>query len=77
MAFPFPQGAFLVVIFSFFVGNGIGPLGTIPDLLEISLIESHKVFRAPMSMLASFILAIAIFLKKDEDIKSFRKSEST
>ena len=60
VAVPSPQGDFLVVTFSFFVGRGIGPEIFIPADEAISFMESQIRFSSFMSILFSFILTLAI-----------------
>src|SRR3989344_4635575 len=66
LALPLPQGLFLVVIFSFLVGSGIGPLISIPVLSAISLMLLQILFSLFIFILARFILAFDItrFYKK-------------
>jgi len=78
VALPSPQGLLRVVILSLFVGNGIGPHTTTPDLLAISLIAEQISFKLLISILAIFILAFDILSQKvisKEGIKIFLKKE--
>jgi len=60
VAVPLPQGDFLVVTLSLFVGRGIGPRITTPALCVISLIDCMTELIASISMLFSLILTFAI-----------------
>src|SRR3989338_7215889 len=62
VAVPLPQGDFLVVIFNFLVGRGIGPRISTPVVWAISFIPEQIWLTLSMSMLASLMRArCAIF----------------
>jgi len=71
VAVPSPQGDFLVVTFSFFVGSGTGPEIVIPDFFAISLIVSEILLSASISMLFSLTLTFAILRRLEVGLKSF------
>lgn len=60
VAVPSPQGDFLVVTFSLFVGRGIGPLIGMPAPLAIVFIRSITSFNLSISTLCSLILTVVI-----------------
>src|SRR3984885_10865758 len=57
---PSPVGAFLVVIFSIFVGRGCGPLHLTPVFSAISLISQASLSSWSMLELVSFIRAYCV-----------------
>ena len=64
VAVPSPQGDFLVVTFNLFVGRGIGPEITMPELLAMSFILEMTSFSLSISTLCSFILTLLMALKQ-------------
>ncbi|GEM_PF-3159775 len=55
---PFPDGAFRVVILSFFVGSGCGPRALIPVRSVMSLISLQTTCRLGRLLLVNLILAV-------------------